>query len=333
MECAWSENTKGVYGSGLLAYHVWCDQKKIREEDRAPANGSLINAFIASLAGGFAKETISNYLAGIRAWHILHYIPWQVDQPQYQTVLKALDAVTPASSRKAKRPPCRVEHLLAIRQAIDITSPLGASIWACITSLFYGMARMGELTVGNLSSFEAGMFVEINSVRKEIDRNGLEVTAIHIPYTKSTRAKGNSNGEDIFWAEQNNDTDPLFALNNHIRVNNPGKGEHLFAYNGLAGARRPLTKHSLRTEITRALQQTGQEQLKGHSFRIGGTLEYLLRNVPIDVVKIKGRWASDAFRVYLREHAQVLAPFVQDNPNLSEHLVRFHLSPDAPLVE
>lgn len=330
MECAWSTNTRSVYGSGLLAFHVWCDRKGISESDRAPASGSLISLFIASLAGGFAKDTITNYLAGVRAWHILHYLPWQVDPLQYQVALKALDAVTPSSSRKAKRPPCRVEHLSKIRKALDLANPKEAAIWACLTSLFYGIARLGELTVPNLNAFKPGQFIEVSNVRKEKDRNGLEVTAIHIPFTKTSKAKGNSNGEDIFWAQQNDDTDPLFAFENHLQINNPKDGEHLFSYSTTSKARRPLTRQILLTGLTQALQKAGCEELKGHSFRIGGTLEYLLRNVPFQVVKTKGRWASDAFRVYLREHAQVMAPYVQDIPNLREHFIRLHLDNDNP---
>ncbi|TEB31909.1 hypothetical protein FA13DRAFT_1628746, partial [Coprinellus micaceus] len=49
----------------------------------------------------------------------------------------------------------------------------------------------------------------------------------------------------------------------------------------------------------------------GHGIRIGPTLEYLLRGVPFDVMKVKGWWASDTFQTYLRKHAQILAPYMQ----------------------
>ncbi|KIK73836.1 hypothetical protein PAXRUDRAFT_20455 [Paxillus rubicundulus Ve08.2h10] len=51
-----------------------------------------------------------------------------------------------------------------------------------------------------------------------------------------------------------------------------------------------------------ALQLRGRgkvEHNNGYSIRIGSTLEYLLWNVPFDVVKVKGHWASNAFLVYL----------------------------------
>jgi hypothetical protein len=35
---------------------------------------------------------------------------------------------------------------------------------------------------------------------------------------------------------------------------------------------------------------------------IGATLEYLLRGMPFEVMKVKGRWASNAFLVYQTKH-------------------------------
>jgi len=53
----------------------------------------------------------------------------------------------------------------------------------------------------------------------------------------------------------------------------------------------------------------------------------LLRGVPFDVVKAIGRWASDAFRLYLRKHAQILAPYMQAVPSLHEHFIRYSMPP------
>ena len=42
----------------------------------------------------------------------------------------------------------------------------------------------------------------------------------------------------------------------------------------------------------------------------------LLRGVPFDVVKSMGRWSSDAFLIYLRQHAVIIAPYIQGTPFL-----------------
>jgi hypothetical protein len=85
---------------------------------------------------------------------------------------------------------------------------------------------------------------------------------------------------------------------------------------------KPLTKSKFLEVVHQAAVSAGLEKLQGHGIRIGSTLEYLLRGVPFDVVKVKGRWASDAFLVYLRKHAQILAPYMQDRPEVHEAFVR-----------
>lgn len=72
----------------------------------------------------------------------------------------------------------------------------------------------------------------------------------------------------------------------------------------------------------------GIKPLSGHSIRISSTLKYLLHNLPFKVVKTKGQWASDAFLIYLCQHAQILAPYMQASPEIHETFMRFTL----PLV-
>jgi len=47
---SWEESTLAAYGSGLLNFHVYCDQKGIPEHQCAPTSPVLIHAFISALA-------------------------------------------------------------------------------------------------------------------------------------------------------------------------------------------------------------------------------------------------------------------------------------------
>jgi hypothetical protein len=42
----------------------------------------------------------------------------------------------------------------------------------------------------------------------------------------------------------------------------------------------------------------------------------------MDVMKAKGRWASEAFTIDLRRHAQKLAPYMQAEPQLHANVLR-----------
>ncbi|KIK81602.1 hypothetical protein PAXRUDRAFT_80731, partial [Paxillus rubicundulus Ve08.2h10] len=77
-----------------------------------------------------------------------------------------------------------------------------------------------------------------------------------------------------------------------------------------------LTKGKFLSVLASALKASGRSPMQGHSIHISLTLEYLLRNIPFNVIKVKGRWASDTFLVYLCRHMQILAPYMQAQPSL-----------------
>ena len=147
------------------------------------------------------------------------------------------------------------------------------------------------------------------------------VTNFHLPHTKSAPS-----GEDVNWAKQTGPSDPSSAFENHLLINTPPVNGPLFAYRHGKG-HKPLTKSKFLEVLNTALRTAGKSPLQGHGIRIGSTLEYLLRNIPFDVVKVKGRWASDAFLLYLRRHAQILAPYMQAQPILQESFLRLTLPP------
>jgi hypothetical protein len=117
----------------------------------------------------------------------------------------------------------------------------------------------------------------------------------------------------------------LAELNNHFQINNPPPNAHLFSYRHLNGLR-PLTKRIFMNRLNVIAASLNLDSLKGHGVRIGGTLEYLLRGIPFDVVKSMGRWGSDAFVLYLRKHAVIMAPYLQRGPVL-EAFTRYTMPP------
>ena len=318
---AWEEDTRVAYGAGLLMWHCFCDEKGASEEARAPATQSLISAFVAHLAAAYSGKTISGYLSGVRAWHTLHGLPWVLKNCEMDTMLRAANKLTPSSSKKKKRCPYTPDFILAVRGQLDLDKHLDAAVFACLTTCFYASARLGEFTARTISAFNPGTHITTQHLSYDQDRNGFKVTVLHLPRTK---AAGND-GEDVYWASQEGGTDPTEALAQHLRINQPSEASHLFAYKALH-ARRPLTKAKFLERVGQAARAAGLEPLQGHGLRIGSTLEYLLRGVPFDVMKAKGRWAGDSFQLYLRKHAVVIAPYIQAAP-IHENFIRYTMPP------
>ena len=198
-----------------------------------------------------------------------------------------------------------------------------AALYACITTAFWGTARLGEVTVPKLGSFDPTKHVKVSDVQHRVrDRNGLKETVIFLPWTKAAREKG----EKIFWASQNGIVDPQAALANHLEVNKPPEDGHLFSFKH-ENTMRPMTRAILLTRVNKIVSEKQLKKLPAHGIRIGSTLEYLLRGVPFDVVKAKGRWQSEAFKGYLRKHAQIMAPYMQRDPTAYDTFVRYAMPP------
>ena len=102
---SWEVSTLAAYSSGLLNFHVYCDQKGVPEDQHAPASPVLIHAFISVLAGTYSSSTINNYVYGIRVWHLIHGVKWQMEVAELEVLLRAAEKATPVSSRKKKRVP------------------------------------------------------------------------------------------------------------------------------------------------------------------------------------------------------------------------------------
>ncbi|KAG2746293.1 hypothetical protein P692DRAFT_20739577, partial [Suillus brevipes Sb2] len=319
---AYAESTRETYGSGLLVFHVFCDSKTIPEEQRAPASNILIETFISCMVGNYSGKMVSNYINGVRAWHIVHGAEWSLNNAEIDAMLKAAISLTPVNAKRSKREPYTTDLIIAIREKLNLDNPLDPSVFACLTTTFYATARVGEFTVPRLNTFDLNLHVSLSCVKDMRDRQNLATKNFHLPQTKSA-----PEGEDVHWAKQAGLSDPEEAFLNHLRINEPPNNFTLFAYRHKDNTHRPLTKSKFLSRLASAMKAAGREPLQGHGIRIGSTLEYLLRNVPFDVVKVKGRWASDAFLAYLRKHAQIMAPYMQAIPTLHNEFLRCTIPP------
>ncbi|KAJ3779796.1 hypothetical protein GGU10DRAFT_381762 [Lentinula aff. detonsa] len=276
------------------------------------------------MAGNYAGASVKNYVHGVRAWHIIHGVNWNIDKASFDTMIQGAERLQPERSCRKKRQPYTVEYITKILSDLDQSEPFDVACGGCLTTSFFCAARVGELTVPTLKDFNPQKHVTTKQLRKAKDRNGFETTVIHIPATKSSPIQG----EDIYFSKQLGVADPDTWLKNHLALNEPNAEEHLFTYSHVASnrtTRRPLTKSAFMQRVHRAARKLSLPIMQGHGIRIGATLEYLLRGVPFDAVRVIGRWKSDAFLLYLRKHAEIMAPYMQ--PELHQELLQYTMPP------
>lgn len=273
---SWAPNTLETYGAGLLVFHVFCDQRlpPVPERLRAPASEDLLLAFLSACAASYSGSTLKNYFYGVRAWHTLHGLPWPLDDMRLSAALTAAERLALHSSKRPKREPVTPAIIVAVRAHLDLSQLFDAAVFACLTTTFWSVARLGEFTVPSITSFDPARHVKRSDIliAESQGRLGLPVTTFNLPWIKCAPL-----GEAVYWSRQDGLADPAAALSNHLALNNPCPDDALFSWRHPLGGLHPLS----RPEFLKCFQATaaaaGLGPLQGHGIRVSGVLEYMLR--------------------------------------------------------
>jgi hypothetical protein len=331
-------NTRTTYGSALLVLLVWAKLRGLEPASLLPCSTDVVVAWVLAMAGSYSEGTIGTYVSAYKAWHSIQGLPWLPDEAILRRSIDGCKAFAPPSSKREKREPYTIAMLHTIRSHLDLDDPLDAACWACCCIAFFSLARLGELTI------KRGSFApDIHATRAHLghrqNSSGQGVSTLHIPKTKAAPIKG----EDLVWhLQQDTASCPETAMQNHLRVNaGAADNDHIFAYRTpppkatkkrrtVAGAVTvealplftALTFDTFNTRIKKAAAAAKLKLPSAHAFRIGGTTEYLLRGMSVEVVRLLGRWASDAFKRYIRKHAEIMAPYLEEHDEVVTILTR-----------
>lgn len=299
------EDTRQSYGAGLLRFHQFCDSECISEDLRMPADKFLLSAFVANAIGSCTGKAIRNWLNGLRLWHIYNDAEWHGNEGWLPLLKKTADKKG-APFKRPPRGPITMQHLRALRACLDLSRPRDAAIWAVALAAFWGCRRLGELLIRSIKKFS----VEHDTIRStRISRpvvNGRRTLNFHLRWTKTT---GSIGGECIFTATEGDYADlcPVVAFDNHVNVNHsPGVDTQLFAYRKDAGSWSCLTKDDFLSTTAIIFAAASLENVFGHSYRIGGSLQLLLDGVEPEIIMKVGGWTSLCFLIYWRRLEQVI---------------------------
>ena len=172
---SWADSTKELYGTGLLIFHVHCDINNIPKIEHCPISHPILLAFLSSCAGAYSGSAISNYAAGIHAWHLLHGHAWLVEPNELKLTLQGATRLAPHTSKRPKRPPMTINNIKAIRAFLNLDDPCSAAIYTCMVVVFYSVAWLGKFTVTAITKFDTAKHVTRRNVSFLEDQRGLPV--------------------------------------------------------------------------------------------------------------------------------------------------------------
>lgn len=295
-------STLPTYGTGVRNFVAWCGGIGLQEQLVFPAPEHILTSYACALAGSVAKSTARNYLAGVRAWHLVHGAGWNTS-PRLEMALKAIGVLAPEG--KPPRLPITRHMLELLASHLDHSKPDQACALALACAAFWSQSRLGELTSTRAHSFDEKRVFKRSHLGNKITAQGTII--LNYPWTKT---KGFT-GEQSILNRQQGATDPIAALENHLKVNDIPAHLPLFSFH-VASGWQCMTKAKL-LHICNAVWTTHDiPRITGHSFRIGGTTELLQAGVSPAIVQVMGRWSSDAFLRYWR-HLDIIIPLHAEN--------------------
>nr|GAT51024.1 DNA breaking-rejoining enzyme [Mycena chlorophos] len=285
----WQPSTLENYGYAVDRFHRYCDRESIPKQLRLPAHDFVLCAFAASHAGIHAHSTAQNDIAALKAWHIAQGQTWRAS-PRLHYVLNGVKNLAPDSSQRPPRPPITVDMLSALGDGLDFSSRFDVAVFAAACTAFWGQCRLGEI----LPESNSAANLRNKPMRSHFRPKGRNRAVLRLPRTKT-----HTSGDDVVLTRQQHSLDPRKAIQMHLVSIALESSAPLFAY-GSNGAWRALTRNAFLNRCNAIWANAGYPRHTGHSFRIGGTTELLLRGVPSRIVKAMGRWKSDAFLRYWR---------------------------------
>lgn len=198
--------------------------------------------------------------------------------------------------KRALRAPVSIEHLTALRKAIDTSNPSHAAIWAVA---LIGCCRLGETTASSVVSFNLRHHVLRSAgVSFKNHRDGSCSASFCIPWTKTTREEGAS----VIITAHSDILCPYTVTRNwHLDIHKAlPESASLFAHAITTIRWEHMAKHKFMGFCTSIWSKAALTHVLGHSFQIGGAAELLLAGVPPEIVAATGGWTSLVFLLYWR---------------------------------
>ena len=166
-------------------------------------------------------------------------------------------------------------------------------LWAAYCVGSFGSLHSGEFTAPDQGEFDPGQHLTFHDLAVDSMVNP-RLIALRI---KQSKTDPFTQGVTIYLGRTESRLCPVAALLSYLVLRGNGDGP-LFHFQDS----QPLTRTRLVAAVRQTLKAAGfnPDNFVGHSFRIGAATTAAVGGVPVDVIKMLGRWKSDTYQLYLR---------------------------------
>lgn len=282
--------TRSSYASAQRRYLEFCGAAQLPP---LPPSEGVLCLFVVFLAQqGLAHQTITAYLSGVRNLEIArggHPID-RDGMPRLQLVLRGIARTPSDRPQRPQRLPITgtiMHQLRRVWSGQDFESRL---MWAATCVGYFGFLRAGEFTMVDPTA-PPSITLEDVAVDSRTAPSALRL------FLRRAKTDPFGKGVEIFLGSSGTEVCAVAALLSYMSVRPPARG-HLFVWED----GRPLSRPVFVTRLRRGLELAGLEvgRYSGHSLRIGAATSAAAAGVPDHLIKMLGRWQSDAYQLYVR---------------------------------
>ena len=295
-----ASSTRRTYSSGERHFIRFCLFHKLISPQTPflPTSESTLIHFVTHLSNTVSYGTIKVYLAAVKNLHVEFGCP--LDFSSMPFLYKTLRGIKSSLGiAKRARFPITISILRQIYaklkpfQSLDTDSSM---LWAAFTLAFFGFLRSSEFT------YNGKFNIQSHLTRSDVHfyPNIVQPVSFEVVIKKSKTDPFRETAK-LTIAKSNSTVCAVTALRDYLLQTNPsGATQPLFQFSD----GRHLTRSSLTNNLRALLKVCGLDSTcyASHSFRIGAATTAGAAGLPDWLIKVLGRWKSDAYQSYSRTY-------------------------------
>jgi hypothetical protein len=161
--------------------------------------------------------------------------------------------------------------LRILKHTLDLSFPFDACVWAMAACAFWGMMRLGEVTVKSQKEFNPLKHLKRKDAVFNLDLLGKRYARLDLPSAKTAKP---GEIQSCFVTVEDNIC-PLDVLDNLAKIVPALPEDPLFSWRDARGMIRPLVKQKAMDRVNSVFKANGISSAFDHLFRIGGASFFL----------------------------------------------------------
>ena len=296
-----------TYQAGHRRYSSFCTRAQVTP---LPTTEHILMLFTAHLAKeGLSHQTIKVYLSAIQNLHVTTglYNEFAIAfTPHLELMLKGIKKESIKSNPPLTRLPITIDIMRSIQNVLSRAPERHDNIlmWAACCTAFFVLLRCSEFTIPSQTGYDPTVHLSV----ADISVDSIITTPLIYVKIKQSKTDPFHKGATECLVKTEKIICPVVAMLPYLATRKDKPGPLFILKDGTF-----LTRSNFTTLLRTTLKSAGIDSSKfaSHSFRNGAATTAADVGMADVHIKMLGRWASEAYQVYVKTPPAKLAKLVK----------------------